>query len=330
MLRKEGLTRRQFLGLSALTIAGLLTNSERKVFDLLGFVANPYVGGGENPSRVISDTTSLGGKTLLVLEPNQNFIENAKNSNITLITRLYLKNNSFDKDKVEEALRIAATYPQRLIVQPFNEINLPEIETGGKYVSPEEHITKDLLPAAKVIEQYGGLTLITPLAQGTAIDDSAYLKDMLVTLRANAPLEWIKNNIGIGLHNYIFYPGEDFWYRPKVMTPWIASFMDGAYLPLHITEAGLYQHTSRPFPEQTYGQELLRIVDTPIPSDVFNLQSICMWILASLAERPFSRPDLDSLGLLFEPAALRKKYALSIGYGFLQAYARGRQSYKRG
>ncbi len=324
-------SRRRFLTASALAVAGFLLNNqqntpERKVFDVLGFVVNPYVGGGENPERAISDTKQLGGKNLLVLEPNERFIESARNSGIQLITRLYLKDNTFDKDRVEEVLRTASTYPQRLIVQPFNEVNLPEIETGGRYIGPAEHIVNNFIPAAKVVEQYGGLTLLTPLAQGAPIDEYIYLKDMLLTLRANAPLEWIRNNIGIGLHNYIFQPGEDFWYRIKAVNPWISRFMEGTYLPLHITEAGLYQHHDKPFPEETFSNELMRIIDSPIPPEITNLQSFCIWILASLADRPLNRPDLESLGTLFEPAALRKKYRLSLGYGSLNAYAGERQS----
>lgn len=313
--------RRDFLGASALGLPFFLGNprpfldaameeSPRRVSETLGFVANPWVGGGSKPEEALRDAINMGGRWLSVLEPSEEFLkafQRFRGSGLQLIPRLYLPENRFDKDHIiRELEKLRRHKVNQTVIQPYNEVNLPDIETGGKLILPFEHVNDHFIPTALEIKEYGGIPAFAPLAQGAEINDLEYYEDELKALVANSHFREIIDSIVQVVHHYIFEPGQELWgERLLVMRDLQIRYL-GKPLDLHLTETGLYQVGKERFKEKVVAGELRRMINSKIPDSLSNLKSFCIWILACKAQEPSNNPN-HRVADFFEPAALRHR-----------------------
>ena len=276
-------TRREALKLFSTTLlAGvappfhqLMSQLERPTFSVYGLHGTPDLGGGVDSELLVSDLINLGAKWLVSLDPSEELLQRIKSSNIGLIIRTSEPENTFTPDYQVSLLKKYQKYIPNLVIQPFNEVNLLA-ETGGKVIPAPEHISKSFIPTAELISEYGGLTLITPLAQRTSypnFEELPYYIESLRQLKKAKDISWILNNLALGVHSYIFTPGEDQWRRVSILASAAQQILE-VNLPIFITESGLYQTRQTNFSQELVARETIRQLETPVPYHL-PIQSNC-------------------------------------------------------
>lgn len=283
--------RRFFLKLCGLSpfSTELIFHKRPKLFSVFGLHDTPNIGGSLIPDMTITDVKSVGGKSLVVLDPSEQTLKAAAAGHTPVLSRAYLPDNRFHGDELETMLLRLKRFNPHPVVQPYNEVNLLA-ETGNIPVSPEEHM-RDFLSAAEIITSRDGMVLLTPLAQKAEVDEIAYLQEMLMGL--NDMPSWLTDRLGIGIHNYIFGVDEDQW--PRVMK--IHQIVQGALgrsLPIYITEMGLYQNRHKYFDQLAVAEETVRLIDERIPAGL-RIESANFWVLANFAQRPKEHQKREEL-----------------------------------
>lgn len=292
---------------------------EPKTFDMFGLHDTPNVGGSRDIKVAISDLQTLGAKFLVTLDPSLQLLKDTTAADIAVISRAYLPNNTFDDDYLIRLMRKLKHVTDIPLVQPFNEVNLLQ-ETGGVVKLPEQHIRSDFLQAADLISLLGGRTLLTPLAQEAPVDEYDYLDRMLITLLQNKTPQWIARYIALGVHSYIFTPGENPWQRIQRLDSLVVKNV-GTHLPIYVTEAGIHQTQTRQQNDETIGRETVRLLDTPIPLNL-PIQSFCFWVLANFAQRPREhQTEASSVLHDFEVATWRGLHGPKQVFKRVQEYA---------
>lgn len=284
---------------------------ERTIFSIFGLHTTPDLGGGNNVSLTLSDAGRLKAHGLTVLNPWPFLLERAGNVGFEVVVRIHQPGNVFVSRSIEEEVEKAFKQGRDAIFQTNNEVNLLR-ETGGVFVSPKEHLENQFLPAVrKIIEvaqkrQRRAKILITPFAQNApainGIDERAYSEEFYDRL---APyMEKLACDFYLGLHAYIFQPGED---PLEYAEERYAEFRrrTGRDLLTYITEGGLHHNEQSNFSQKDTAEATIRILQTPIP-DNFPVQAYNLWVAANYVQRPWQHrlsrnPDLD----VFEKAALR-------------------------
>lgn len=292
--------------------------TKRSLIDALGIHDTPNVGGSLNVDVALKDIAGLNGHSLVAINPSEHLLKGIKAQNLTVIARIYQPGNRFKEDLVKSEAEKVFNYVEDPIFQTNNEVNLLK-ETGGVFVSPKAHVEEQFLPAVstiiKVAERYKrrAQILITPFAQDapviSGLNEEAYFSEVLDRLAPHVSA--LNCDFRLGLHGYVFKPGEDpLEYVQKRVSK--ARSVLGVNLPINITEAGLHLTADKQFTPEIVADETCRILQTPIPDgllvDTYNL-----WVGANFAQRPRedqSRKDLQN----FEPAALRRLDGVSPTY----------------
>jgi len=265
-----------------------ITETEHTTFERFGIHDTPNIGGSMNVTEAFKDFRDLGVKWVLAIDPSENFLAAARKSGIPIIIRTFFGNNEFDPDLLKKKLDKYTTFVKNPIIQLFNEVNLTQVETGGREVTPEVHIERDFIPAAKHVIERGGKVLITPVAQRaitpSGITDLDYKRRMNQALANHPDFAHLIPFIYDAEHSYIFSPGENpqAWER-RIHQENLDAF--GLPMPIFITEKGLSQEQDTKFDGATYAKEVTRMLrmsslpQIPIASEIF-------WLYANDSQRP--------------------------------------------
>ncbi len=147
-----------------------------------------------------------------------------------------------------------------------------------------------VVPAKEIIHR-GGIVLSDPVAQRAVIlreDQNPpigtydYFAEQLEEIRLNFSGEELRKGFGLGVHAYIFEPGED----PRehiAETERIAYQVLGFYPDIYVTEAGIHQDKNTRFSEKVVADEVLRLRKLRILS-FSRIRSFCFWIAHTLAQ----------------------------------------------
>lgn len=288
---------------------------------ILGIHDTPIIGGSLNEQLAMDDAKRLGAKYWVSLNPDEDMLKALKeNPNLTLITRAYMKDNKYDEKYLTEMMNKLTKYIEKPLVVPYNETNLT-FETGGTPVSARDHIINDFIPAAELILKYGGIPLLTPLAQShnpnpsDGFDDIEYFKSMIDTLvRIKEIKPELLNQIKIALHDYISKPGEDIWKYPGQIDD-IVMEETGRQIEMYILEGGFSQEAYKKFDQQTISSDIPRILSSEIPKKLL-VRSWTLWLYSNFAQRPaedkFAQNWKELQG--FEPMALRGENGETLEY----------------
>jgi hypothetical protein len=284
---------------------------------ILGGHDTPNPGGSKDIQTFVSDLKALGMKTAVCIDPSPRVVEALDRAGIRLIVRLVQEHNVFDERNALWTLNKLARVPG-VTVQAFNE---PNIE--GVAISPEEHVRRHFMSAARVIlpriAPYDGAMLLTPLApyaRFQAMDELDAYRQMLVALQDEMASEeqWMWNHLRIAVHAYAYYPGDQrIWSRVQKLSA-IAEEITGRILAVEITEAGLNIDWLGQYTDEQIMAETIAMLQSPIPPSLSEtVRSFCLWITANYAQRDEWHQELgtDQQELQteldkFETAALRR------------------------
>lgn len=329
MERQRGIDRRTFLRASLLSAGELLVNPslgeilkysiwqppqkpKRRILDVYGLHDTPNIGGSMDVPLALDDFRRLRATGLTLLNPAPSLLAGSVVMGLSVAVRIYQENNIFNSRCVEAEVGKAFSYVDSPVFQLNNEVNLTR-ETNGESVSPREHLEKQFLPAAELVCQVAGSyrrrprILITPLAQKApdvnGLDEEAYFKEFLGCLRPH--ISRLNCDLLLGLHAYIFEPGEDPLVYIKERYLQAREIMERD-LPIYVTEGGLHQSAERSFSDEVIAWEIKRILQTPIPNGL-PLSEYDLWIASNYAQRPKEhRLSKNKVLDLFEKATLRR------------------------
>lgn len=306
------------------------------LYKIYGLHDTPNGGGSTHLDIIAYDINILRPRSLTLLDPSQALLEFAKEAGLSVAFRISQNNNHFDAKKVATESDKAFTHTENLVLQPYNEINLLD-ETGGRPMSPKEHIEQHFLPAAKLIAQVAkrhqrrARVLITPLAQRApkveGLDEKEYFKKMLNYLGPH--LETLDVDLALGLHAYEFIKGQD-TERSKDFEDYKdaleyvqkryrdAQEILGLNLPIYVTEAGIHQTIDNPFSDKVVAKETRRILETAIPNGLL-LEQFNLWVFYNYFQRPKGHqypedPALKKMLDGFELSALRRSTGVTEAY----------------
>jgi hypothetical protein len=251
---------------------------------------------------------TLKAKSLVTLDPSVELLEQLKAIGVQPIIRGFLPANRFWGEEISRTLTKLKEHAIPIINQPFNEVNLLS-NTNESPRSPTDHISQDFIPAAELIDSYGGLTLLTPLAQRaqTTInnfqyDDTLYFRYQLTALKKQKSVNWIRNRVAIGFHSYTFSPNESPHKRIYAAHQLTKDIL-GISLPFYVTEGGLFQDTDQVYPEAVVSESTVSLLSSSLPKET-KVESFCLWVLANMAQRPADNELTEELKD-FEVAAWR-------------------------
>ena len=260
----------------------------RTVLHAHGFHAAPDRGGGRKVDLQLDDMKNLGGTSVTVILPTEEYLGKAVDARLRVIARLHFNNFSDISYALDKQLAIHEGI-QTPIFQVGNEIDQEKF--GGAAISPERFNREVFLPVVEATRDRGGKILIPPMAPGSPTED-AYLDRLLKDIKATLPPDVIRESLGLGVHNYV-YPGQDPLERVRRIYRQTTNIL--GRLPIYITEAGLNQDGMRSYSDAVIRDETLRYVQMPLgdlPIEVNN-----WWLIGN---RVFRGPPLPEHVTVFE------------------------------
>lgn len=260
----------------------------RTVLHAHGFHAAPDRGGGRKVDLQLDDMKNLGGTSVTVILPTEEYLGKAVDARLRVIARLHFNNFSDISYALDKQLAIHEGI-QTPIFQVGNEIDQEKF--GGAAISPERFNREVLLPVVEATRDRGGKILIPPMAPGSPTED-AYLDRLLKDIKATLPPDVIRESLGLSVHNYV-YPGQDPLERVRRIYRQATNIL--GRLPIYITEAGLNQDGMRSYSDAVIRDETLRYVQMPLgdlPIEVNN-----WWLIGN---RVFRGPPLPEHVTVFE------------------------------
>lgn len=306
-LSEFGKSRRNFLKILVIgtVVAGsssLIPGRGRLTYSDFGIHDTPNVGGSADVQTAISDMVRLGAKTVVILNPSPEIQLQANQAGVQIINRFFSPGNTYEADGFEAFIQSVKAHQRNPILQPYNEVDLP----GDHQKEAAVHVKEDFAPAAEHAVAAGCQVLFTPVSQNPHSPDYGYdyMFEGLTELKKQFPVSWTAEHIHLGLHNYIFYLGENPWKRVRIMDDLTYEVL-GRHLPIYITETGLFQDQKRRYRRNLVANETRRMLTMDLPLGP-QIEAVCFWVLSNYAQRPAEHMHKNSSELRdFEVAAWR-------------------------
>lgn len=296
---------------------------EVAIADIAGIHDSPLVGGAFFPDILMDDLLRLGVSSVISLQPRVSVLELTESLGVSVVNRVCQDKNIYDPNLMRNELTRAFSKVKKPRFQLYNETNLKS-ETGNTTRRPRQHVIDNFIVPAKEIIRHGGIVLSDPVAQRAVvlreeksppITTYDYLGGQLEEVRLHFSPEELREGFALGVHAYIFEPGED--PREHIFeTERIAYQILGFYPDIYVTEAGLYQDKHRRFSERVTADEVLRLRKMKI----YSFSRICsfdFWIAHTLAQiDPAERDAYKKLWHIqeFEKDSWRKEDRLAEMY----------------
>ncbi len=357
-LKIKYMERRRFLKISAaagLTLAAGPVNflehatafaqPTKKIFDIVGINDTPVPDGSKrkNLDSVLYDLDKLQTKSILVIEPEADYITALEASGIKVYARIFMPQNRFDRDHINQAL---GKLPANTKVQFFNEVNntaeinhpgTPKDALFGR--SPQEHILKDVLPAydLMVSKGKGFRLLLTPIdqfaqpmvtAEGVFTPEDFQRQNVKI-LKGEIGTQVFLDTVETTAHEYFFRLGE------KPLGNWIRTIDKinreelGSQVNIPVTEAGVHPSAQAEL-IKTFGQitarhaladDLITQLNTEI-DPALPVPDYLYWLLSNLDKRDLKDAASEEVRS-FEVAALRQRFGrVTKVYDSWASYAR--------
>lgn len=282
------------------------------VIAIAGVHDTPNDGGSNRLVLAGRHFSELGVKNVTAINPSEDFLE-ALAGKFPITYRSYTSDNSYDPAKLKGLfLKIAGLNLQRPIIQHINE---PNIKTSGARNDPLKLIRESFMAGARQIVEQGGMAMFPPLAQDTRSGSRVhqYYEAMLEELPRHASSEWLRENLVLGVHNYIMdsrrfvqnRDSADIWNWPRFLSRGFQEKI-GFKPPLYITEAGSYRYVGDRVSDAEAVMALEKFLLSSLPNDL-DIRTVDIWLYSNLAQRPENHA-LQAHGLEFRQFELASLY----------------------